>query len=137
MIDKKTVAVYAAVTGIFLLGQFYLYSGNTDTGGGATAALEHLGEQQYRASWTADRISRGLDDSRGTVADLNRANADVEKSISAAEGTNQHLAGSINNAVGRLARAERLLDDSKRRITACKEILSENREGAGQDEKEK
>ena len=135
---KNYVRIGAIVLGVILLGAagWFLFrdiQNNSGSAGDVTNKLDRAAGEQRKAQDALNGVQSGLDDSLGTVGQLEQSNNGARQSANGIAESNKRIKAAVDNAQAANSSSADILADSQRRIIECLSILQEIREGTGED----
>jgi len=138
--NKNYVRIGIIVLGVILLGAvgwFLCRDIHSDGGsaGDVTNKLDRAATEQRKAQDALSGVQSGLDDSLGTVRQLEQSNSGARQSADGIAESNRNIKTAIDNAQAANSSSADILADSQRRISECLGILQKVREGTGENTK--
>ena len=135
---KNYVRISAIVLGIIILGAagwflFRSLPNNSGSAGNVTNKLDRATGEQRKAQDALNGVQSGLDDSLGTVGQLEQSNSGARQSTDGIAESNRNIKTAVGNAQAANGSSADSLADSQRRISECLGILQKVREGTGED----
>ena len=135
---KNHVRIGVIILGVVILctaGWFLCRDVHSDSesAGDVTNKLDRAAGEQRKVQDALNGVQSGLDDSLGTVGQLERSNSSARHSADGIAESNRNIKAAVGNAQAANGSSADILADSQRRISECLGILQKVREGTGED----
>jgi len=135
---KNYVRIGVIVFGAIILGAagcflFRDIPNNSGSAGDVTNKLDHAAGEQRKAQDALNGVQSGLDDSLGTVGQLEQSNSGARQSADGIAESNRNIKTAIDNAQAANGSSADILADSQRRISECLAVVQSVSETAGKD----
>lgn len=108
---------------------------NGTTANDVREQLDSVAEQQRNAEKSLESVQSGIDDSLGTVGELEQSNNNAKSATTGITESNNNIETAVNNAQRSNDNSAAIIADSERRISESKSILQEIRTGTGTNTK--